>query len=277
MKKICSAMKSIRDKVNQCLALFGLVNLRSQFGGGFEGKDCFVLGSAPNPDLTLFQERMALVAVNGSAVNARRLGLPPPVMTVVDFELLDNSVNLSKETRSVIIKNRLLQGMDLGILVSTQSNGSQGGNPDILLAQYTKYIKIYKHQCRAIVHHVTGTKLLENDVHGLLSRGAFAIAICSWLGARSITFAGFSLFCTEEEDCSPHFYYDMDIKFKENVVWKSENKPSGVSADTRSHSLADCALISQLVLRGQRICSKERDFLPVIQNWGCNPPNWAKR
>lgn len=263
--------------VRQYFPPVDLTKLRAQFGRGFEGKDCFVLGSAPNPDLSLFQEGMALVAVNGSAVNARRLGLPSPAMTVVDFELLDSSINTTKESRSIIVKNRLLEGTDLGVLVSTQSNNSQGGNPDVLHAYYADFIRLYKHQCQAIVHYITGTNMLERDVHGLLSRGALAIAICSWLGARTVTLAGFSLFCTKEERRSPHFYHDMDLEFRENVVWMSDNTLPPARGNTRNHSLADCALISQLVLRGQRIHTKERDFLPVIQNWGCNPPDWAKK
>lgn len=244
------------------------------------GRDCFVLGSAPEPDLEGLDKDAVLICVNGSAANAARLGLKTPVMTVVDFELLDPSVNNEKITRSVIVKNRLLSGLDLGLLFVTQSNSSSGGTPECLDASYRLIATLYKSDCRSIVHNVTSCGVLENDVHGLLSRGGFAIALCAWGGAKRITFSGFSLFQNQKELHSPHFYESIkDSLDDKSVIWSATESvnEAGLNWDTRSHSLADSTLVAMLFLNGFDIRSNTKDFAPMLSNWGKNPPEWVKR
>jgi len=207
------------------------------------GRECFVLGSAPDPNLTAFKSDSLLICVNGSAANAKKLGLPTPILTIVDFELLDSLVNLEKESRSVIIKNQLLRGLNLGTLISTQSNGSSGGSINCLNANVEKHIRLYKYDCMKIVHNITQAKLLEKNVHGVLSRGALAVLLCAWGCAKSVTFEGFKLFRTKEELYAPHFY-ENNVN---ETVWNAEPQ-SFQDWDTRSHSLADSALITQLIL-----------------------------
>lgn len=243
-----------------------------------KGRDCFVLGSAPEPDLEGLNEDTVLVCVNGSGANAARLGLKSPVMTVVDFELLDPSLNTEKETRSVIIKNNLLRGLNLGLLLATQSNGRNGGSPSCLNASYKIGLKLYKTDCRLIVHNVTRCNLLENDVHGLLSRGGLAIALCVWGGAKKITFSGFSLFRHKDELYGPHYYASIENDYIEkDIIWAvtKQVREESDNWDTRNHSLADSALIAMLVLNGFDIRSSSKDFAVVLSNWGKNPPEWA--
>jgi hypothetical protein len=235
-------------------------------------KDCFVLGSSPSPSLERFDNNMSLVCVNGSAMIADKLNMPPPVMTVVDFELLDVNINRSKPVRSKIIQNELLRDLDLGFIVSSQSNASPGGHPDELKANYSGFVSLYKSDCRKIIHQATGVSNLENDVHGLLSRGLFSIGLCAWLGASSITFSGFSLKRKNINE-SPYFYGDVinnvaipDVRYKSIEGW-----------DTRAHTMADCQLLGQLSLNGHKIYSDSEDFIPLLQNWGHAPPDWARR
>jgi|APSaa5957512535_1039671.scaffolds.fasta_scaffold13816_3 hypothetical protein len=237
-----------------------------------KGKDCFVLGSSPTPSLERFNKNMSLVCVNGSSIIADKLNIPPPIMTVVDFELLDVNINRSKPARSAIIKNELLNDLDLGFIVSSQSNTSPGGHPDELKAKYSGFISLYKSDCRKIIHQATGVSNLENDVHGMLSRGMFSIGLCFWLGASSVTFSGFSL-TRKNKNESTYFYGDVtnnikipDVEYKSLEDW-----------DTRAHSMADCQLLGQLSLNGHKVYSDSKEFIPLLQNWGHVPPDWAKR
>jgi len=240
--------------------------------GIVKNKDCFVLGSSPRPSLERFDNSMPLVCVNGSAAIADKLGMPPPIMTIVDFELLDTNINRSKPARAAIVKDGLLSGLDLGFVVSSQSNTSPGGSPDELQAKYSNFISLYKTDCRKIIHQATGVSNLENDVHGALSRGMFAIGLCFWLGASSVTFSGFSLKRKSKNE-SAYFYGDvvnnieiLDPKYESLKGW-----------DTMAHSMADCQLLGQLSLNGHKVYSDSEEFIPLLQNWGHVPPHWAKR
>ena len=102
--------------------------------GEISGKKIFILGSAPNPNLELDSSRHVVVTINGSAANAKELGLNDSVMTVVDFELITKKVALHTDVRSVIIKNNLLKNIDLGSVVAIQSNNTLLGDPKILNA-----------------------------------------------------------------------------------------------------------------------------------------------
>lgn len=241
--------------------------LRLALSSALAGRDCFVLGSAPQPDLSLHHNGMALVCVNGSAANAIRLGLSAPTLTVVDYELIDRKVAFSKPGRSEVVSGRMLEGLSLGTLLATQSNDSSGGQPEILGAAFERVFYADKETCRIIVNSVTATTLLERDVHGLTSRGALAIAICLWLGARSVAFAGFSLY--KQLQKKPPNFYDVNCQRISASLTARE--------DTRSHTMADLALISLLSLRGFQVRTCERDFLPAVRNWGADPPDWAKR
>lgn len=275
--KIRHFHKKTAKKVLARPYFINLLKLKSPIYDSICGKDCFVLGSAPEPDLSLFDDEMALVTANGSAGNANALGLPSPTMTVIDFELLDeNKLDENKTEKSQLIaRNRkLLNGLNLGILIAAQSNNNQGGNPDILQAKYNHFVELIKLERKTIVHQVSGSKLLENNVHGLTSTGAFAIALCVYLGARSVTFAGFSLFRSKQSKVTPHFFNKLDVQTKVSTI---TDKNIEFDYDSRNHSLADSALISQLVLNGHCILNSHKDFLPLLQNWGSEPPSWAMR
>ena len=77
LKKILSAPSEIKQ----------LYKLKNKV----EGKKVFILGSAPNPNLDLYNQQYTLVSVNASAANAKKLGLKDPDITVVDFELINES------------------------------------------------------------------------------------------------------------------------------------------------------------------------------------------
>lgn len=242
------------------------------------GRTCFVMGSAPEPDIEGMDKDAVLICVNGSGANAARLGLKSPVITVVDFELLDSAINTKVKTRSVIIKNDLLRGLNLGLLLATQSNYSNGGSPACLNASYKGGLKLYKTDCRSIVHKVTRSNILENDVHGLLSRGGLTLAICVWGGAKKIIFSGFSLFKHKDELNGPHYYASIEENFIEkDIIWAvtKEAREMTDNWDTRNHSLADSTLIGMLVLNGHDISSSSKDFAVVLSNWGKNPPEWV--
>ena len=61
-------------------------------------------------------------------------------MTIVDNELIDESIAYSKPSRSVIVKKPILKDLELGNLICVQSNHSRGSKPDILKANMKKCI-----------------------------------------------------------------------------------------------------------------------------------------
>ena len=219
--------------------------------------DILVLGSAPHPVLPKGAEDMLLVCCNGSAANAKQLGMKSPVMTVVDFELIDPVIAFSKSVRSDIIINKILADLDLGILVATQSNSAIGSAPEILNAHFNRYVSIDQFARLKILDIISGTDKLERDVRiSLCSTGAFAVAISLFLGARSVHISGFTLVRNVNDNVKMHFYEDSELS-EASLEW-----------DTRNHSMADSALITLSVINGHIIRTHERDLLPLTQNWG---------
>lgn len=218
--------------------------------------DVLILGSAPHPNLPKNHESMYLVCCNGSAANAKILNLGSPKMTVVDYELIDPVVSNSKSVRSDITKNELLKDIDLGLLISTQSNHSIGGAPEILKARFSGFFPIQKSARRILINSITGTKMMELDVNtSLCSTGGFAVALSLFLGARSVSISGFTFISSSEEKLATHFY-------------PTSAKEISTELNTRNHSLADSALIALAVINGYKIYTLERDLLPLTQNWG---------
>ncbi len=221
-----------------------------------KGTDVLILGSAPNPALPHDYKNRVLVCCNGSAANVKQLGLSDPVMTVVDFELIDANEALSKDVRSKIINGKLLSNLSLGYLVATQSNNAMGGKPELLNAEYCGYLPINRFTRRKIIDIITGTNMIERKISlSLCSTGGFAVALSLFLGARSVSIAGFTHLFTGEKHSQMHFY--------DRVFETSSNE-----LNTRNHSLADSALISLSVINGYKINTCEPDILPLVQNWG---------
>jgi len=212
-----------------------------------------VLGAAPNPVLPKNFQEISLICCNGSASNAADLSLQLPVITVVDYELIDDYESKAKDVRSAVIESGRLRGLHLGNLVATQSNDAKGGNPEILQANYSGFFEISRFERRRMIDLLTNTRLLERDRRtSLCSTGAFAVALAFYLGAKSVTLSGFTYFV-------------------------SSRVASGDKIDvinTRSHSMADSILLGLATVNGKIIQSRERDLLPVIQNYGNEGPKW---
>jgi hypothetical protein len=224
--------------------------------------DVLILGSSPSPTLLDEHRNRLLICCNASAANAKQLGLSEPVITVVDYELIDPNVVLSKVVRGKIIKKRILAQLNLGHLVATQSNNAVGGCPHLLKANYNGYTAIDRFSRRKIIDIVTGVNKIDRAPEvSLSSTGGFAVALALFLGARSVSIAGFTHIFKGDKCYQMHFYDD--------VVNNEIN-----SLNTRNHSMADSALISLAVINGHKIITSEEDILPLIQNWGNSGPSW---
>ena len=247
-------MRYIKNKLKD------IINLRSfimfHLNPIIYKKDVFILGSAPDPNLSLYSKDKVLVTCNGSASNAKKLNLVTPKMTIVDNELIDESIAYSKPSRSVIVKNQLLKDLELGNLICVQSNHSRGSKPDILKAKYEKVYNINNHLRKMIMRNIINITWFEENDLSLASTGGFAIALCAFLKAKSITFEGFKLFQGETNDLK-HFYESHESL---PTIYKKLN--------SRPHSLADSLIIGSLVARGKKLYTNEIDFLPIINNWG---------
>jgi len=222
-------------------------------------KDVFILGSAPNPDLSSYSKKKILVTCNGSAANAKKLNLSEPILTIVDNELLDKKIVKKKQSRKSIIKGELLKSLNLGSIISVQSNHSQGSDVSLLQAQYNNFYKISKESRIEIIDKVTKTNLLERNMDGVISTGAFAFILSFFLGAKSVTFSGFRLY--QNSETLEHFYKFNEKK--KNLIIKNKNK-----IFPKAHSLADSIVVSILKLQGYKIYTNETDFLHLINNWG---------
>jgi hypothetical protein len=256
--------KKIKHKINQFLLRISAsfrINTLQQSIRNFRNVDILVLGSAPHPILPDLAKDMVIVCCNGSAANAKRLGLKAPAMTVVDFELIDPEIAFSKSVRNDILQKKILSNLQLGILVGTQSNSAAGGSPQLLDAKYERFLSIDRYVRREIFDFVTDTDKLERDARvSLCSTGAFAVAISLFLGARSVSLAGFTHVISSDDFGQMHFY--------------DESSKTTHELDTRNHSMADSAFISLSVINGYKIHTCERDFLPLVQNWGNKGPSW---
>lgn len=228
-----------------------------------KGKNVFILGSAPNPNLDLYSNDHILISVNGSAANAKELGLKEPLMTVIDFELINKKTAIDKDVRSIIVKNNLLKDINLGFVISTQSNDTLLEDPGILKAKIKKFYSIHRFTRKILIQNVTKNKKLD-DTNSLVSTGAFACALCFFLGANEVIISGFS-FLKNENFHPPSFYKTDELQFENKIKSEPDSK-----LDTRSHSLADSNLISSLVINGRKIKTNEREILPLVQNWGNN-------
>ncbi len=224
--------------------------------------DVLILGSSPSPVLMDEHKSRLLICCNGSAANAKQLGLPDPIVTVVDYELIDPDVSAAKDVRRQIIKNRILANLNIGYLIAAQSNDAVGGCPSLLGANYHGYMTIDRFVRRKIIDLVTGVNKLDRKPElSLSSTGGFAIALSLFLGARSVSIAGFTHILECGKYTQMHFYDDVIEKQTTNV-------------NTRNHTMADSALISLAVINGHKITTNERDILPLVQNWGNSGPFW---
>ena len=235
-------------------------------------QDLFALGSSPHSSSSLFRPHMKVVSCNASARNAMILGLPAPVLTILDNEVLDPQVHLRKPGRSSIVAQGLLRNLSLGQLVSVQSNRSLGGDPALLEANWESHTRLTRSQRTLIVQRATGMAELDSTNWSMVSTGAFTIALGFLLGARSVVFSGFSLYQARGLQDPPHFYDSVAQDSAEESMARMRHVTT-----SRNHSMADAALVACLAVRGLEVDTEDPDFFALVRNWGDSRPPWAPR
>jgi hypothetical protein len=243
-----------------------IINFYLSLRKKFKNKNCFVLGSAPHGNVKEYKEDMLLIACNSSAKLASILGLKDIAMTVVDAEILSN---VDKPSRTLINKNKLLKGLDLGYLIQSQSNNTKLGHAEILDAKFKKLLNI-NNFARSLIIKITTRKFsMYSNSDSLISTGAFTILLCFFLGAKSVTFSGFSLYQSSAASLSPDYFYKEHLNLE--VVEGSKNQHSSKNENNftpRNHSAADVSVISLLYYRFKFLYSSDNDFLPILNQWG---------
>jgi len=213
-----------------------------------------VLGSSPTPRLPLDLESWELWAVNASVRQADRLGLGPPAVTVVDRGLF------TEPTRSGAL--RQVRNLDLGRVVSVST---------VPLSRVARCpsncLRVSRYRRSLIVRAATGSRTIDSGTFAALSTGGFAVCLASLAASDQIFLAGFSMTLTPGTKSTPHFYYDENIT--PSVL---ENTPDQLTA--RKHSAADSASLSLIALRKSNVLSLEPDLVPLLRNWGQDPPEW---
>jgi len=203
---------------------------------------------------------MQIICINGSPAQPLLKDIKSPAITFFDNELLNLTVNKTKASRSEIVHGKLLKNLDLGVVVTTQSNSFSGGPIDQLEAIWTNRLSTDKKFRKSLCKHLKMQPNLEGSSMGILSTGGFALAFLTFFGAKSISMSGFTFYKSPHKDDSEKFYKISTIEQKFS---KNANRD-----DTRSHSLSDSNLISSLVLMGYKINSNDSDLLPILHNWG---------
>ena len=228
----------------------------------FESKNVYIVGSAPNIDHSAFTKSMSIVCVNGSLANLDHSMRTMCRVLVVDNELLNPATRRIKHNRGVVdmIYN---SGLHVELVISSPSNNDLGGSVATLGVSCERELRLTRVMRRNIVRYATNDHLVESGFASLLSTGGFAIALSRFLGAASITLAGFGLYQGLDEEDAPHFYAEQEIE----TTIKTEIKSASTSTG-RNHSLADIYLITRLVILGMPIHSSILSYKPFLSNWG---------
>ena len=242
----------IKRNIKKIVYFNKLLSLKKSFGF-LKKKKVIIVGSGPSLDQKVFDSKddSFILSCNASGANIAKLNLGEINLTVVDNELIDEKIAFEKEVRSNIIKNDILKNINLGHLLSVQSNHSKNIDHKILKANIKSFTTIDRNMRKIIIDSVLGKSIIDNNNISLISTGVFAICLCIYFGAREIIFTGFTLF----KDKKDHFY----------------DKPKTIINDTnyltRNHSLADSVTIGILKLNGFKIEARDRDFYPLMSNW----------
>jgi hypothetical protein len=229
-------------------------------------KKVLVIGSGPSAELKNYiLKDYVVICCNGSAnVLKENNQNITPYLTIIDNELIDHTITYEKDVRSIITKNKLLKNLNLGNLISVQSNHSKHMNPNILEANFKSFTYINKNFRRTLLNNLLNTNFIENDNDSLVSTGIFSICLGFLFGASEVEFTGFSLWDNEQ-------YYSFNKNFVRNITSStatSKNESISSKKLTRNHSLADSLCIALLKVKKFKVYTKDKDFLPLMTNWG---------
>ncbi len=234
------------------------------------GRDCLVVGSAPDADFSALSPDVALVSVNGSGRRLLDHGRDRIDLTVLDSQVLDPAMNRTKETRAVIVREKVLEKLDIGDVYIVDSTKEPEIGPMAQLAtRYRRTTRVGRVERRWIACSATGTTWFDQNSDSLISTGAFAIALCAFAGARSIVFTGFGLY-RQAQKGDPHYYASLGIRFNNDPA-PAPAAPPSPEADApvfvRTHAAADCGVVNALFLSGFDIRTTDRDFVALVRNF----------
>jgi hypothetical protein len=158
----------------------------------FKGQDCVLIGSAPDALIPARAEFGRCVCVNGSPFIPSELGIP------IDLTVFaGHSISLSNTPGTkAFFKIRNLRGVFTKYLLYVD-NAVSGKQADQIFKEfdfrYEHFRAISPDDRKAIVEGLVGKLPLLPEGKPMVTNGAFALALLLWLGARSVTLAGFSL------------------------------------------------------------------------------------
>ena len=242
----------MKKLIKRIYYFFPLIKLKRKFSF-LKNKKVLIVGSAPKIDMSIGNSgETHLVSCNGSAANIQKLNLGTSTLTIIDNELIDRKIAYEKDVRSKIIKNKILKNINLGHLISVQSNHSNDLDYNMLESDIKSFTKINKNMRSIIINSLLELDNVEENVDTLISTGIFSICLCLYLGAKEVNFTGFSFF-KENKD---HYYDEENLNYNQ------------VSNITRNHSLADSVTVGLLKIKGYKIRTTDKDFLPLMSNWG---------
>lgn len=209
----------------------GLRDLRRRLAPAVEGRDCLVFGSAPDPVVPQMASNGAIICINGSGSPVRRLGLRDPDLTIMS----SNVTILKKDVRVETIRH--LDGLhSTHLLLFRGSEETQRRALDAL--QDAGYrcddaATLADRQYVAIASGLVPVSNILSRGDERISTGVFAVAVATWLRARSIVLAGFSL-------AGGHSY---------------------IAGDTpRNHVSADAAFFASIIARGLPVTTTSREL-----------------
>jgi uncharacterized protein YjbI with pentapeptide repeats len=217
-----------------------------------KNKPVFIFGSSSAPNINQFSNEKIILSCNASARNLKNLNLPKPKITIIDNELIDINIINQKKSRSTVIDEKILLDLDLGDLISIQSNHSNFTNPKLLSANFSSFNFFSKNFRKTILNIISKSDLLDNNLNTVISTGIFAAYFCFLMEAKEVYLCGFSLHIDSK---NKKWFYNVN------------GETQITNSDVRNHSLADSLAVALLVINEYKVISCEKDFLPLTKNW----------
>ena len=217
-------------------------------------QDLFALGLASSSSSAAY-EGCQLQCISSECHD---LGLPAPVLTILDNEVLDPQVHLRKPGRSSIVAQGLLRNLSLGQLVSVQSNRSLGGDPALLEANWESHTRLTRSQRTLIVQRATGMAELDSTNWSMVSTGAFTTrwASCWEPAAWSFPASAF----TKPGDSKT---FPISTIAWPRILLRSRWPECAMSRPVVIDSMADAALVACLAVRGLEVDTEDPDFFAL--------------
>lgn len=191
--------------------------LRQYLVSEVAGRDCIVIGSAPDPVVPNIKDAYVL-CVNGSVHSAYRYISAKPHLTYLNGAIFKNTDDYSNATISVLREKHLGD-----LLISKYTADLCLQKLDEIQATYGRAFVLSRFDKRVIMGQALGYTSLGRYRHKAnVSNGLFMASVALWAKAASVTLVGFSFNNRHEysknAELSKRGHVEEDCRFLELMV-----------------------------------------------------------